>query len=864
VTTPLSFADLLELLGHGSHVAVCHQRPGGIFSSSVVAAADAPAVVETFAGSNVWFGVQPVMGPARENAGRGTAEQVLRLAGLYADLDVKAGGMGSSDAAWAVIATVSEQLGSRPSAVVLSGNGLQPYWPLEHDERITGPDARAMLRRFGRLVAAAAERHGGAVDSVYDLARVLRVPGSQNLKDVDAPKPVIGLTDTGFALAASDVLERLDEWGVHEQAEDREALSAVIAPEGDWAYSERDCHYVRAMVEQWATDSPAARHPWLLSQATRVAAAHRVGCLSPEAHRRAVDALASRFRQLLSGGEVRKEAPGEIADALGWGRARIAVKTDEQALAELGAHTHDNATLTLVGGPAPTQPAPGAPQAAQSAPGPGWTPQVLPGGQASATATSTQHDDTPTNGATALAPQRALSTLERSEDGHAQQLIAAYGELIRFCPEREKWLCWDGMVWRWQPKGGGQVREYAKTIARTFPAGDTAATNHKRRALSAAGTAGCLRQAESDERVVVRLNQLDRHPWHLNTPGGVVNLRTGALEAPDPAMLATKMTTAAPDFDREDPSLQGFLADTFGDNLVLRDYVQRLMGVSLVGQVLEQVLPFAHGQGANGKSTLLEAVMHAVGIGESGYAIAAPAEMLMIRKHSEHPAELAQLAGARLVVCSELDDGQKFAEAKIKQLTGRDSINARFLYGQPFTFSPTHTIWLLGNHRPQASTGGMAFWRRVKLLEFSRIVPPERRDPALGDKLAAAAPAVLAWAIRGAVDYATNGMGEPVDVSTATEAYAADQDTVGRFVEDVVIRTPTNPAARVLVAELRASYERWCSDAGESPASARRLTQELRDRFGIDTTKSSGRRYYTGLTLASTSENDTDLHWSDR
>lgn len=449
-------------------------------------------------------------------------------------------------------------------------------------------------------------------------------------------------------------------------------------------------------------------------------------------------------------------------------------------------------------------------------------------------------------------PERHLTavpetTLERSEDGHAQQLIESYGDLIRYCPQRGVWLTWDGSVWQWQQPGGGEVREYAKKIARTFPQDDQASVAHKRRALSASGTSGCLKQAESDPRVTVQIKDLDNHPWHLNTPAGMIDLRTGELSPPDPDMLATKMTAAAPDFT-PDPTFDKFLADTFANNHELRDYVQRLIGVSLIGTVREQVLPFAQGPGANGKSTLLEAVMHAVGIGAAGYAMAAPAEMLMIRKHSEHPAELAQLAGARLVVCSELDDGQKFAEAKIKQLTGRDSINARFLYGQPFTFQPSHTIWLLGNHRPQARTGGQAFWRRVKLIDFAHVVPTVQRDPALGDKLAAAAGHILGWAIQGAVDYVRAGIREPTEVSQAVSDYAADQDTIGRFVEDQIHQS-TADAARAPVIEVRAAYEAWCNEAGEVAASAKRLTQELRDRFNIETVKSNGRRFYSHMTL---------------
>ena len=242
-----------------------------------------------------------------------------------------------------------------------------------------------------------------------------------------------------------------------------------------------------------------------------------------------------------------------------------------------------------------------------------------------------------------------------------------------------------------------------------MPDGDGWA-NYKKRALSATGTTGIARQAESEPAFAVHIDDLDANPWQLNTPGGVVDLRTGEMSEPDPTALHTRSTSVSPDFDRRPEVFERFLHDTFGGDEQVAGFVQRILGLAAIGKVLEQMLPFAHGSGANGKSTLVETSMDALGRGEAGYAISAPAEMLMVRRHSEHPAELAQLAGARLVVCSELEDGARFAEARIKQLTGSDSINARFMRGNPFTFQPSHTIFLLGNHKPTASVGGMAFW----------------------------------------------------------------------------------------------------------------------------------------------------------
>lgn len=267
--------------------------------------------------------------------------------------------------------------------------------------------------------------------------------------------------------------------------------------------------------------------------------------------------------------------------------------------------------------------------------------------------------------------------------------------------------------------------------------------------------------ARSDPGFVVNASELDAHPYELNTPGGIVDLRTGDIRPADPRQLHTRSTSVTPDFERRSVVWDRFLDDTFGDDRGLRGYVQRLLGVSAIGTVREQLLPFAYGAGANGKSTLLEAAIHALGLGGSGYAIAASSELLMLRPFADHPTELAQLAGARLVLCSELNEGQKFAEARVKLLTGRDSIPARFMRGNWFTFTPSHTLWLLGNHRPEVQSGGPAFWRRVRLIPFVNSTPIALQDGQLGERLQQDAPAVLAWIVRGAVDFHRDGLREP-------------------------------------------------------------------------------------------------------
>ncbi|GAA3344808.1 hypothetical protein GCM10020358_49530 [Amorphoplanes nipponensis] len=441
-----------------------------------------------------------------------------------------------------------------------------------------------------------------------------------------------------------------------------------------------------------------------------------------------------------------------------------------------------------------------------------------------------------------------------TEDGLARALVAHHGRELRYCPQRGAWLLWSDHRWLWDD--AEQHREFVRGLARQLP---TAGSwrRFRSQALSAGGVSGVVRLARSDPAVTVSLAALDARPYELNTPAGVVDLRTGEVKSAEPGLLHTRSTAVAPDFDRRSDVFDTFLHDTFGDDTELAGYVQRLVGVSAIGRVLEQLLPFAVGPGANGKSTLLEAAMHALGRGDDGYARAGSSEMLMVRKHAEHPAELAQLSGARLVVCAELDEGQRFAEARVKQLTGRDSLSARFMRRDWFTFEPSHTLWLLGNHLPAARAGGPAFWRRIRVLPFNRVVPPQMQDKKLGERLAQDAPAILAWIIAGAAAYYQGGLREPASVSSATEAYAKDQDTVGRFIEEQCRLEAGAAHVRTPVGVLREAYEQWCEQLGERPVSAKRLTQELQGRFAVaDARGSKGQRFYTGVALLS----DGDRH----
>jgi hypothetical protein len=325
------------------------------FHTTVLPPTDAPEVAATIpATANAYFGVNPVAGPPRNNKGRGRAADVIRLATLWADLDVKAGACDDLDVVRIIIDDLSVILGTRPSAIVNSGHGLHPYWPIS-DGRIGGADRAkmwALLKRWGRLVAVVAAKRGVKVDSVFDLARMLRIPGSFNNKFAGngaGPLRVTGRRDVGAPLTLAEVDERLTEVGIPEENEDKrgpEQAREVVSDPADWTFAENTCKYLSVFIDGLLSDGPkrgGGRHQWLLKQAVRLACARRMGCLAEAGYRRAGKLLAQRLTQLraATGEQVGRF---EIANALTFGVEVTAGKTEEQARAELGGHRHEDVT----------------------------------------------------------------------------------------------------------------------------------------------------------------------------------------------------------------------------------------------------------------------------------------------------------------------------------------------------------------------------------------------------------------------------------------------------------------------------------------------------------------------------------------
>jgi putative DNA primase/helicase len=274
-------------------------------------------------------------------------------------------------------------------------------------------------------------------------------------------------------------------------------------------------------------------------------------------------------------------------------------------------------------------------------------------------------------------------------------------------------------------------------------------------------------------------------------------------------------------------------------------YLQRIVGYTLTGQCTEQCLFFLHGPGANGKSVFV-AVLQAL-LGD--YAASTRTETLMVNNNTGGANnDVARLRGARVVTATETEAGQRWAESRIKQITGGDRISARFLYGEYFEYLPQFKLFVAGNHKPRIGGDDEAIWRRLKVLPFTVIIPEDERDPELTQRLLAELPGILNWAIEGCLLWQKNGLMTPKTVRQSTQLYREDQDVFRQWFADCCELRLDDPKTVASAADLHDSHTDWCKDANEMPLSRRELGFRLSDT-GAKRVKRNGRKHYEGILL---------------
>lgn len=427
---------------------------------------------------------------------------------------------------------------------------------------------------------------------------------------------------------------------------------------------------------------------------------------------------------------------------------------------------------------------------------------------------------------------------EFSEEALALDFAGRHSHRLRFVHAWGRWMIFNGQ--RWVPDDTLDSLDEVRRMSREAAAALAPEKLPAARKLASANTATAVeRLARTDRRLAASSAIWDADPWLLNTSGGVVDLRSGAMRPHAPDDYMTKMTTVAPSGDC--PLWLAFIKRITDGNEALATFIQRMFGYMLTGDTSLQLFFFAHGTGANGKSVLLSTVAAIIG----DYHRAAPIETFTATASDRHPTDVAGLMGARLVTCVETEQGRRWQESRIKSLTGGDKIAARFMRQDYFEFSPQFKLLIAGNHKPGLRSVDEAIRRRLKLIPFTVTIPPEERDPALMEKLRAEYSGILAWAIRGCLDWQSKGLGVPEVVDQATDAYLEAEDAVGAWLAESCELSPNYEEP---TQQLFSSWKLWADTAGEYVGSEKSLAQVLLAR-GFVSCRFKKARGFRGLRL---------------
>jgi putative DNA primase/helicase len=449
----------------------------------------------------------------------------------------------------------------------------------------------------------------------------------------------------------------------------------------------------------------------------------------------------------------------------------------------------------------------------------------------------------------AVAQEPDHSTFAKTDSGNAERFAAEHGQSSKYCHVNRKWYLWDEV--RWAKDETGEVFQLAKQTVRGIPTEALKlADDEQRRALikhalqseSESRINAMLSLGQNETGIPIRLTELDRDPMLLNVRNGTIDLRTRQLREHQREDLLTKLAPVVYEANAECPLWLQFLGDITAANIELVAYLQRAVGYTLTGEADEHALFLLYGTGANGKTTFLEVLRHILG----DYAQSADFGTFITSQRSSGPRnDLAKLHGARLVTATESEDGMRLAESVVKQITGGDTVTARFLYSEHFEFKPQFKVWLGTNHKPDIRGTDEGIWRRIRLVPFTVCIPNEKRDRKLGEKLKAESAGILKWALEGLVQYHEHLLQEPNCVSKACAEYREDQDVLRQFVASCCV---TIADAKVPARALYTAYRTWASEAGEPTINERQFSKALAEH-GFNKVRHAAGTVWRGIGL---------------
>lgn len=696
-----------------------------------------------------------------------------------------------------------------PSAIVHTGGGLHVYWFLAEP---VGPSDFALVKSIIKALAFTFR----ADTNACDIPRILRIPGSANFKpEYDPPRPV--------------TLSR-EDWH----------------PEREFALSD----FVALLPVEGNVQTPPAEK--MTEEAGGKLPLELLGpvyekCAELEGMRRNAIEAGRLLPEDQSGEHLARIRMANLYRAFDGGQERC-VRDVLSHLEDYDPKETEKQLASLRGAPPPCA-------------------ELCPAGQCDAIKTLGKQSpiafayEARREARKAEAPAIEAPSEDRppfTEKFRATDLWAArlfaflHGQQAKHCGRRGGWFVYDGR--RWAESECGEIERLAKELPKAIlelalaePEAEQRAKMFKFAAAmeSASRIAAVLTLAATEEGIALPPDAFDADPWAFNVQNGTIDLRSGEIRPHRPEDLITNVSPAGwRGIDAKAPLFERFISEAMDGEEEKIGFLRRRAGYTVTGDMREQVFFFDHGPEAAGKGTENRAEFDVMG----SYARATDIATFLTARRDGVRNDIASLVGSRMVLAGEPEDGQVFDEGLIKILTGQDRTRVRFLFREAFETEATFKIRFQGNHRPHIRSTGGAMWRRLFIVPFTRTVPEEKRDKLLGEKLKSPdeRAGILAWMVRGALEWQRDGLRPPASVRAAVADYRNAEDRLAPFLED---RCEVGEFLQVTAGGLYGSYKAWCESAGERPMSQRSLGLRLEEKgFEKIRTYSTGRGW-RGLAL---------------
>ena len=432
-----------------------------------------------------------------------------------------------------------------------------------------------------------------------------------------------------------------------------------------------------------------------------------------------------------------------------------------------------------------------------------------------------------------------------AEFGLAADFVESQNDDLLYFGENKQWLVWDGMRWKATLEPVIQARYLAYLDSIRLIVESIGGKERKKaiKHLQKIGNLSCASRVVTWSKglVLVEAHQLDANPHLITCLSGTLDLRDELLVPHDRGHRITKLAPVLYNPDAEGPIFASFL-DRIQPDEEIQVFLQQYLGYSLTGMTDDESMLIAHGDGANGKSSLFESCRKIWG----DYAIATAPGALMKQKNSSVPEEIARMRGVRLVLGTELEDGELLHEAKVKQLTSADGTAARFLYGHEFDFNPTGKIIISTNHLPDVKGNDDAIWRRIHLVPFEVQIPLGERDAGVRRAMSEdpdEMQAIFAWGVRGARYFYEGKMIAPDSIRQATAQYREEEDHIQTWLAE---RTMDVTGARIQSSIAYANYVEWTEDRRLDAVSNKSFSMDL-ERRGYLRNRTSKAQFILGL-----------------